>query len=195
MPADFTSFFVAGAGAAAALVGLLFVAVSISPERNVGPGAPAERQAVAEGAFTALTNAFFIALGALIPSPGIGWIALVVGAVSLWQSITTGARMLAGGGGVLMFARRLFYVGSGVAVYTLECVYALQVIGAFGHPNPAAAYGIVYLVMAVLAIGLARAWQLLGAPRRGLLGRLSPLQAEEASQATSAKRTSDTTPR
>src|SRR5579884_1785570 len=129
---DFTSFFVAGAGAAAALVGLLFVAVSISPERTVGPDAPPERQMTAEGAFTALTNAFFVCFGALIPNTSIGLITVIVGAIGLWHTLTTGARMLRASE-PLTVARRLFYVATSVIVYSLECFYALQILGTFGR--------------------------------------------------------------
>lgn len=181
MPADFTAFFAAGAGAAAALVGLLFVAVSISPERNVGPGAPLERQVVAEGAFTALTNASFVCLGALVPTFGVGVIAVTAGAVALWHTITTGWRMLRASGGLVAVARGVFFVGSSLVLYGLECIYALQVLGAFGRPQPDAVYSIAYMLLFILAIGLLRAWQLLGAPRRGLFGWLIPLHPEDTS--------------
>jgi hypothetical protein len=61
---DYANFFLASAGAGAALMGLLFVAISITPEGTVLPTAPRERQVVASGAFTAFTNAFFVSLGA-----------------------------------------------------------------------------------------------------------------------------------
>src|SRR6266852_5521859 len=60
VPPEFANFFIASASAGAALVGLLFVAVSIAPEQLVTRRAPVERQAVAGSAFTALMNAFFI---------------------------------------------------------------------------------------------------------------------------------------
>lgn len=60
VPEAFHDYFVASTGAAAALVGLLFVAVSIAPERTVTSGAPVERRAVALSAYTALLNAFFL---------------------------------------------------------------------------------------------------------------------------------------
>src|SRR5215831_14211300 len=72
VPADFANFFIASSSAGAALVGLLFVAVSIAPEQMVTSRAPMERQAVAGGAFTALINAFFISLAALIPNINFG---------------------------------------------------------------------------------------------------------------------------
>ena len=68
VPPEFANFFIAGASAGAALVGLLFVAVSIAPERMVTRRAPIERQAVAGSAFTALINAFLLSLAALIPA-------------------------------------------------------------------------------------------------------------------------------
>ncbi len=110
MPVDFTAFFAASAGAAAALVGLLFVAISISPERNVGPGAPVERQVVAEGAFTALVNAFFLSLGALIPNVGIG-------AIAVWHTISTGLKVITARTPHVSFVRRLVYVATGLLVY------------------------------------------------------------------------------
>ncbi len=67
VPPEFANFFIASASAGGALVGLLFVAVSIAPEQIVAAQAPIERQAVATSAFTALMNAFFISLFALIP--------------------------------------------------------------------------------------------------------------------------------
>ena len=56
VPAAFHDYFVASTGAGAALVGLLFVAVPIAPERTVVNSAPVERQAVATSAYTALLN-------------------------------------------------------------------------------------------------------------------------------------------
>src|SRR6266699_1229531 len=72
VPPEFANFFIASAGAA--LVGLLFVAVSIAPEQMVTRRAPMERPAVAGSAFTALMNAFFISLVALIPHFNVGFV-------------------------------------------------------------------------------------------------------------------------
>lgn len=58
VPPEFANFFIASAGAGAALVGLLFVAISLAPEQIVTRRAPVERQAVAGSAFTSLVNAF-----------------------------------------------------------------------------------------------------------------------------------------
>ncbi|SRR5260370_37974197 len=56
VPEAFHDYFVASTGAGAALGGLLFVAVSIAPERTVMSGAPVDRQAVATSAYTTLLN-------------------------------------------------------------------------------------------------------------------------------------------
>src|SRR5258708_29564342 len=74
----FHDHFVASTGAGAALVGLLFVAASIAPERTVMSGAPVERQAAAASAYTALLNAFFLSLVSLLPQTNLGWAALIL---------------------------------------------------------------------------------------------------------------------
>src|SRR5260370_20268090 len=83
VPEAFHDYFVASTGAGAALVGLLFVAVSIAPERTVMSGAPVERRAVALSAYTALLNAFFLSLVALLPQTNLGSAALVLSVIGL----------------------------------------------------------------------------------------------------------------
>lgn len=86
VPPEFANFFIASASAGAALVGLLFVAVSLAPENIVTRRAPMERQAVAGSAFTALMNAFFISLFALIPHFNFGFV--IVPFISLYLLTT-----------------------------------------------------------------------------------------------------------
>ena len=87
VPPQFLDFFIASTGAGAALAGLLFVAVSLAPEQIVTRRAPMERRAVAGSAFTALINAFFISLVALIPHINFGTLIVPFSSVSLLTSL------------------------------------------------------------------------------------------------------------
>ena len=60
-------FFVACAGVAGALIGLLFVAISLNPEKVTGPNADPRLQVRATAAFSALLNPLALALFSLIP--------------------------------------------------------------------------------------------------------------------------------
>src|SRR5215469_8536522 len=128
VPPEFANFFIASASAGAALVGLLFVAVSIAPDQMVTRRAPMERQAVAGSAFTALINAFFISLVALIPHFNIGSVVVPVSGLCLVTSLIQGWQLLRLRKGWPSFLRRAFLVLLGVFLYGLELVNGFQLI-------------------------------------------------------------------
>ena len=199
----FTTFFVASSGAAAALLGLLFVAVSISPERTVARDAPLARQAVAASTFSAMLNAFFISLIALLPNSisnsasnaGIG--AAILGTLGLLNSLRLAWMLLKEAlkewRGWKSLVRRAFLVVAAGVIYGYELYYGGQLIA---QPTDIGAlYTLAGLIVAVYGVGLTRAWELLGAQRFGITGWLSVLgdheeesRPEPAVPATSSSR-------
>jgi hypothetical protein len=87
VPASFTPYFTATATGAGALIGLLFVAVSLRPETVFGEGATAQGRANAGSAFTALVNCFFVALVALVPKAGVGDVSITLAIISIFATI------------------------------------------------------------------------------------------------------------
>jgi hypothetical protein len=65
IPERLANFYLATVGAGAALIGLLFVAISLHPERTLDRLAAPARRGVASGAFAALVNAFIVSTAAL----------------------------------------------------------------------------------------------------------------------------------
>ncbi len=172
VPPDLANFFIASASAGGALLGLLFVAVSIAPEQIATYRAPMERQAVAASTFTALVNAFFVSLGALIPG-SLGWLALIMSFTAILNSLGLGVRLLRHPRNWQNFLRRVFLILVSFFIYGYELYYALHLV-----MNPSAtgnAYVLAVLLITVYGLGLIRAWELLGANRFGLLSWLNPL--------------------
>jgi len=173
-PPAFANFFIASASAGAALVGLLFVAISIAPEHTVMVGAPLARQAVATNAFTSLLNAFFISLSALIPTANLGWITLVMGLVGMSSSLTLGWNLLSHHQHWQNGLRNTLLLMGSLIVYGYELYFAADLIKT--PQDTGAILALTELLIVVYAFGLIRAWELLGARRYGLLGWFSPLR-------------------
>lgn len=161
VPAGFGSFFAACAGVAGALIGLLFVSITLAPDRTVTDRAPAQNQEAAANAFLVLANSLFISLVALIPGAGLGLITIV----------------MAGSGivGTMMFAtnswlqrrrqpvdgRWWFRRAMTLALLLLQGYVGVTLLT---HPDHAdAVTWVAILLLGWLAIGLLRAWELLGA--------------------------------
>jgi hypothetical protein len=175
----FNSFFATSASAGAALVGLLFVAVSIAPHETVKASAPIERQAISATAFTALINAFFISLAALIPGSNVGYATLLMGILGFANTLSLAWYLLKQWAGWRSLARRGFLLVAGLIIYGYEVYFAALLLLTPTDRGPL--YGLTGLLIGVYGLGIARAWQLLGARRFGQLsGWLYQLHEPEA---------------
>lgn len=164
--ADFQPFFTASVAASAALIGLLFVSVSIAPERVFGPTSESVRQAQALSAFTALANIFFISMASLIPHQPFGVVVTIAALPAVAQTLGL-LRLFPHWRAARIVWRGLFlFLASGV-VYFYEVASGIELWRSPGSLD--ALYSLLYLLLGAYAIGLGRAWELLGAPRSGML--------------------------
>jgi len=164
--AEYQPFFMASVGASAALIGLLFVSVSIAPERIFGAASDPRRQAQALSAFSALANVFFISLSSLIPGVLIGLVVMAVAGASSIQLLGLLVRVRSWHADWITAIRGAILFVVSALVYGTELYVGLQLWRA---PSTAAMVGLLEVLLGAYAIGLGRAWQLLGAPRLGLL--------------------------
>jgi hypothetical protein len=162
VPAVFHDYFLGSVGAGAALVGLLFVAASIAPEHTLMSGAPVERQAVAFSGYAAFLNAFFLSMTGLLPGANLGVAALVLSLLAFidqgtmaWVLFRHAERKR------LNIVRRGALVVIGVCLYGAELYNAIQLL--LSPTNATFVSALATLVLGIYALGMARAWQLLGA--------------------------------
>ena len=164
IPVAYANFLVASTQASAALLGLLFVSVSIAPERVFGGRADSGRQAQARSAFTALANVFFISFTSLIPSQPVGLVVLTIALVALSQTLS-----------LLLLLPGLWRDRTGIwtttlflasgAIYGYEIAIGLRLLAR--PTDEGALTTLLLLLLGGYAVGLARAWELLGAPHSG----------------------------
>ncbi len=165
-PVAYQPFFTASVAASAALIGLLFVSVSIAPERIFGKEAQSGRQAQALSAFTALANIFFISFGGLMPDVPLGLIVTIVAVPAVLQTVAL-LRLVRHWRAERTLYRGLFLFLASAAVYSAEVAIGIQL---WRSPaNPGAISGLLDLLLGAYAIGLGRAWELMGAPRSGVI--------------------------
>jgi hypothetical protein len=170
VPAAFQTFLGASVGASSALIGLLFVAVSVAPQRVFGSEAEAVRQARAISAFTALANVFFLSLTSLIPGINFGLVATVTGCVAAAQTLGL-LRLLHEWRSEGALLRSLILFAGSAAIYGGEIVVGFDL---WMKPSATGALsGLCELILGAYAIGLGRAWELLGAPRLGIVSALA----------------------
>ncbi|MGI8690314.1 MAG: hypothetical protein ACR2M3_17180 [Thermomicrobiales bacterium] len=170
IPIEFRDFFVGSVGASAALIGLLFVAVSVRTEQVFGPAGSGEQESVAESAFAALVTAFIISLVALIPHTSIGGVVVTMGLFSLWGTLAYGRRLVRQRASAERFLRRLILSIGSVGLYIVLVWSGVLLLRR--PEDDGIVYFLSYLLIALYGVGLARAWEVLGARRKGLLSGL-----------------------
>ena len=174
VPDNVHDFFLGSAGVAGALIGLLFVAISVSTERLARDKAGAAVHRVrASAALTAFTNAIVVSMLALIPGHKIGPTAVVVaagGLIFVTAALLSLVRMRTARWGITRDA--LFLLGL-AAAFVVQLVQGAQIIA---DPRDVSAVNtIAVLVVVCFLIGIARAWELIGGPSIGLTHEVTEL--------------------
>jgi hypothetical protein len=186
VPAEIHDFFLASGGVAGALIGLLFVAISVSAERLARQGHEAQLHRVrASAALTAFINALVVSLFALIPGQKIGLTSTIVSILGL-GFVTAALLSLRQVEHVQWSTTRdlLFLLGL-VAVFVVQFITGVQIIAqpaGSGNVNT-----IAVLVIICFLIGIARAWELIGGPSIGLTREVAELVTEHQHEAAGHK--------
>lgn len=180
VPSAYVSFFMTAATAGGALIGLLFIAVSIAPHRTVQPSAPVESRVIASSTFTALFNGFFISLGAVLPFWNIGVLTLLVSLIGVINSLSQGWIMLRPWPSWKNAVRRMVLIVVSLYLYVYELICAIRLL--VSPANSPLIFTLSILLMGIYGLALVRAWELLGVQRTGLLAWLNPLYKANTSK-------------
>jgi hypothetical protein len=177
VPDTYTAFFAATAGVAGALIGLLFVALSVAlPAAD--PARRVELDVKAGITFSVFVNALAVSLFALIPGLDLGGTAVVVGILGLSSCLAFGIilwRESPNRRGQLGQVRHLVLQA---AVFTYQVVVGIHLRGHPGDTSDVQTLAILTIVL--FLVGIARAWQLIGARDSSLLGQIAGSLRERA---------------
>ena len=168
---DYRGLFVVIATSAATLIGLLFVAMSVSKGRSQAhPQVIREFRAAA--ALLAFTNPFTVSLFGLVPGTNLGYPAAIVGVIG----VTFAA---AGVRATISLPSPMRRRPQATLILALLLVFGLQIV--FGvvliiHPHRSGTLATIgYVLVASLLIGIGRAWELVGDWDTGLFASVALL--------------------
>jgi hypothetical protein len=160
VPAEFSIFFMSMAAVGATLFGLIFVAISISPESIATASAPVERQVKATAAYIALLNPLMISLFALVPHQLIGIAVTVLSWIGLLNALamTLTLRQEAEEGNTKF--RNSIFVFVSFILYGFEAFIAIQLLR---YTIQVYWFSLLADILIFLTLfGIIRAWELIG---------------------------------
>jgi hypothetical protein len=159
VPLSYHDFFSGCATIAGALIGLLFVAISVSPEKLTGDTARTDHQVRAGAAFSALVNTMVIALEALLPGADLGEASLILAAAGLATTVGLILVLYREHGTVKRGDATMFLIM--LVLYGLQLANGIKLDTAPHDVNAVDNQGV--LAIGFFLFGIARAWQLVGA--------------------------------
>jgi hypothetical protein len=183
---------VAIAGAAGALTGLLFVALSVAPRPRMAQHPDVIRQVRAAAALLAFTNALAVSLFGLVPNNVIGYPAAAFGVGGILFTLG-GLRSILGDPA----ARPR--VGSQIGLVMLLLAAFGVEIGAgildIAHPHSHVPLDVIGNVLAgSLLIGVARSWELVGDRDTGITASILALAGHDRHLGGSVVNSADVSP-
>jgi len=179
VPVSFHDFFGGCATIAGALIGLLFVAISVSPEKLTGDGARAEYQVRAAAAFSALVSTLVIALVALLPGASLGEVSIAVAAAGLAATVALCLLLLREHQERIRRTDVTMLVIL-LALYGLQLASGMQLDGSPRNVSDVSRQGV--LLIGFFLFGIARSWQLVGARDISLTSTVAAVIHRSASE-------------
>ena len=174
VPENIHDFFVACASVAGALIGLLFVAISVAADRLAREEAQSQVHRIrAAAALAAFINALAVSLFSLIPGQKIGPTAVAAassGIVFVAAALLSLIRRHQLRRRVLLDIVFLFGL---LITFVVQLINGADVLAQPG--NSGAVYTIASMVVICFLIGIARAWELIGGPSIGITHEVTAL--------------------
>jgi len=170
----YRELFTAVATCAAGLIGLLFVAISVGPREGRTARPTVIQEIRAASALVAFSNSLAVSLFGLVPGGNAGWAAIVAAAIGVLftaASVRSIATSPAVSGDQAMRQAGLITIlllafggelASGIGLTT-------------GHTSVFGPGFLGYVLVSLLLIGIARAWELVGNRDTGILSSIAVL--------------------
>jgi hypothetical protein len=180
-PDSLHDLFFAAAGVAGALIGLLFVAISVEHERLTARDADQVHRVRARSALSAFVNALIVSLFALVPDSSLGIAAAWSGTLGLLfvvGSVLSVRRASRTRESTTGHVRQLTFLIVMIVVFSAQVLNGARLI-AHSH-DPGAANWIAVIVIVCFLLGIYRSWELIGGPEIGFGHELAELVRERA---------------
>jgi hypothetical protein len=161
------------AACAAALIGLLFVAISVTGRRRPDDRPAVVEQVRAAAAILAFTNAITVSLFGLVPGNNIGYPATVVAVGGIFFTLAGTRSMFASRLPRRYWAQQLGFIAALLTTFAFELESGIKLL--HNPRNNSAAELLCDLLIILLVIGIARAWELVGDRDTGILSSILAL--------------------
>ncbi len=178
-------FLAATAGAAGALTGLLFVALSVTPRQRHASLPAVILQVRSAAAMLAFSNALAVALFSLVPDTNAGWPSTVLGIIGILFTAAAVRSILSSAATSRDQVRQLELISLLLAIFGTELVAGLVALARPNSTTPVEVIG--YALVASLLMGIGRAWELVSDRETGVLSSIAVLAGHAAdNQGTAA---------
>ena len=173
----FENLLSAVAGCAATLTGLLFVAMTVADRQSRADRPVVIGQVRATASIVAFTNALAVSLYGLVPGNNIGYPAIVLAGVGIFYTAAGTRSIFSSHAPQRQVLRQLQLIALLLAVFAAELAGGIDLV--LNPRGTGADEFVCDLLVALLMIGIARAWELVGDRGTGPLASIALLTGHD----------------